>query len=85
MDTRHFSFNAAIYNMKKLVKTKVWFHWILQMFDSTFSFASANGNGKLFREMFQDSDIAEGYNIQLKFQCLLIDLRVLIGPYSKFY
>ena len=31
------------------------------MFDSNFSFASANGNGKLFREMFQDSDIAEGY------------------------
>ena len=22
---------------------------------------------------------------KLKFQCLLIDLRVLIGPYSKFY
>ena len=28
---------------------------------SNFSFASANGNGKLFRKMFPDSDIAKGY------------------------
>ena len=29
--------------------------------DSSFSFASANGNGKLVTEMFPDSDIAKGY------------------------
>ena len=33
----------------------------LNTVDSNFSFASANGNGKLFREMFPDSDIAKGY------------------------
>ena len=33
----------------------------LKTVDSNFSFASANGNGKLFREMFPDSDIAKGY------------------------
>ena len=32
----------------------------LKTVDSNFSFASANGNGKLFREMFPDSDIAKG-------------------------
>ena len=30
-------------------------------------------------------EIANDASIQLKFQCLLMDLRVLIGLYSKFY
>ena len=33
----------------------------LKAVDSNFSFASADGNGKLFREMFPDSYIAKGY------------------------
>ena len=33
----------------------------LKTVDLNFSFASANGNGKLFREIFSDSDIAKGY------------------------
>ena len=33
----------------------------LKTVGSNFSFASANGNGKLFRKMFPDSDIAKGY------------------------
>ena len=35
----------------------------LKTVDSNFSFASTNGNGKLFREMFPDSDIAKGYKL----------------------
>ena len=33
----------------------------LKAVDSNFLFASANGNGNLFREIFPDSDIAKGY------------------------
>ena len=33
----------------------------LKTVDSNFLFASANGDGKLSREMFPDWDIAEGY------------------------
>ena len=33
----------------------------LKKVDSNFPFASANGNGRLFREMFSDADIAKRY------------------------
>ena len=51
---------------------------ILQPFktvDSNFSFASANGNGQLFREMFPNSDIAKGYKqskMKIKYSIQLV-------------
>ena len=51
----------------------------LKTVDSNFSFASANGNGQLFREMFPDSDIAKGYKqseMKIKYS-----IQLVLGPY----
>ena len=44
---------------ESIIKTEIL--QALKTVDSNFSFASANGNGKLFREMFPDSNIAKRY------------------------
>ena len=47
------------YQKESIIKAEIL--QALKMVDSNISFTSANGNGKLFREMSPDLDIGKGY------------------------